>query len=201
MFYSLSEEIIDELKNRLRSTEQDYSKSRKAAANMPQTLNDFYSELNHLNFEWETREAINNGSKILGRIKILPAEQVLGSWEGIVYFKNIDHYDYMEKFKIVDFFIGEACVGFQQTDNNVDYMEYLDLGNLEAQPLSLTFEGYYQLMMMARGFLYWQRVILNLNNGSGYEPLVEKFKTYMPQLFPDFKWEDFVALYEKVKIK
>lgn len=31
--------------------------------------------------------------------------------------------------------------------------------------------------------------------------MIEQFKTYMPQIFPDFKWEEFVALYEKVRIK
>jgi hypothetical protein len=107
----------------------------------------------------------------------------------------------MENFKIVDFFADESCVGYIHDEQKVDYMQYLDLGDSEPKPLSLNFAGYLELLLTCRGFAYWQLVILHLRNGGGYESKVEEFKTYMPQLFPDFKWEEFVALYEKVRIK
>jgi hypothetical protein len=63
-------------------------------------------------------------------------------------------------------------------------------------------EGYIQLLYMARGFGYWQQTLLWLQgNPEGNPNTVEEFKTYMPKVFPDFKWEEFVALYEKVKLR
>ena len=200
--FKLSDELIDELRDIVAVKEQSLDNPVGIDdKTLPRTLANFYNELSHTHIKWQTREPIDNGQKIYGSINILKAEQVLGDWEGRVYFKEHQHYAWMEKFKIVDFFVAEACVGFIQSQNNLDYLEYLDFGEPDTEPLDLTFEGYYELMISARGFLYWQRVILHLRKGSGYEHEVNRFKTYMPQIFPDFKWEEFVALYEKVKIK
>lgn len=200
--FKLSDELIGELHEKIAVKEQSLDNpSPFNALLIPESLRRFYQELSHTHIKWETREAMLNESKLFGCINLLKAEQVLSDWEGIVYFKSLPHYDWMQKFKVVDFFADEACVGFIQSENNLDYMEYLDLGENETQPLSLTFEGYYELMIAARGFLYWQRAILHIRNGGGYEVDIDRFKTYMPQIFPDFKWEEFVALYERVKIK
>ena len=168
---------------------------------LPQNLTDFYQIAPRFELKWQARELKNGDSPIQGLANILKPEQVLSDWAGIVYFKDQDHYDYMEHFKIVDFFADEACVGYVHDEQKVDYMQYLDLGAQEPQPLDLNFAGYLELLLACRGYAYWQLVILHLRNGSGHENKVEEFKTFMPQLFPDFKWEDFVALYHKVRIK
>ena len=191
------------LKNTLTITKfNSKNASSEPSESLPGTLKDFYKSLSHLEYNWDTIELVDeSGIKLKGRINILKAEEVLHDWEGTVYFKDIDHYDYMENFKVVDYFVSEACVGYIHDENKSDYMRFLSLGDTEAKPLSLDFAGYIELLFACRGFLYWQLVILNLRNGKGDESVVEKFKTYMPQIFPDFKWEEFVGLYERVRIK
>ena len=70
------------------------------------------------------------------------------------------------------------------------------------QGLNVDMEGYIQLLNMSGGFAYWQESLLFLQgNSEATLDSIEKFKKYMPLIFPDFKWDEFVALYERVKIK
>ena len=111
---------------------------------------------------------------------------------------------YMHNLWMLDYFIPEACIGFfmaepgQKPDDELYYLYFED----EPQGLNVDMDGYVQLLYQARGFAYWQLALLFLQtNRKRKVPEVEEFKKYMPLIFPDFKWEEFVALYEKVKIK
>ena len=77
----------------------------------------------------------------------------------------------------------------------------MEIGEDRTTTLGLDFNGYLEMMLAAKGWALWQRIIINLQLGTKYKSEVDDFKKYMPQLFPDFKWENFVALYEKVRIK
>ena len=167
----------------------------------PNNLKAFYKMTNGYGSEWETEEAIANGKSIYGKIKLLPSEDVLSDWEGTVYFKDNPDSG-MENFKIVDFFWEQSCVGFfyDESETDGDLMMYYDF---EDFPMSLdvNFSGYLELLFMARGYYDWQRILLHFNGEEKNEEFIKQFKKYMPKLFPDFKWDEFVALYEKVKIK
>ena len=197
----LIDEIEETKSELLQRTLYNIKRGGEVSEELPGNLIEFYKNFHHLNYEWETREHMPNGEKVYGCINIKSAEAVLGSWEGTVYFKNIDHYDYMENFKVVDYFVAEACVGYIHDENRSDYMRFLFQGDTEAKPLGLDFAGYLELLFACRGYLYWQLVILHLRNGKGDESVVENFRTYMPQIFPEFKWEEFVGLWERVRIK
>lgn len=102
------------------------------------------------------------------------------------------------------FFIGEACAGFYLGDgvnppDNEMYMHRWGEGE-EPEGLNVAFDGYVQLMYYARGWLYWQNVIMGLQGKSDYGK-TERFKSELPLVFPDFKWEEFVSLYESVKLR
>jgi len=197
----MHEEISSTLEDRIDMTNYDARKSNSELdGRLPIMLTDFYKILNHLNYEWETKELVDeSGIKLKGRINILKAESVLSDWKEVVYFDG-DSAE-LKQFKIVDNFVPEAHCGFLLNGDNSDVMYYHESGEPELEPMGVDFNGYLELMFAARGFWYWQRVILNLTTGEGYGHNVEEFKTYMPQIFPDFKWEEFVALYEKVRIK
>jgi hypothetical protein len=179
------------------------------SSELPDNLIEFYKEIECFQLKWEANNLKNVDVPISGSINILKPDVVLSSWEGRIYISNPDYPDYEEPlkdFKIVDHFESEACVGYTQDERRMDFMEYLDIGDSETERLDLDFAGYMDMMLAARGYTYWQLVILHLRNQlsgreDAYDYGVDKFKTYMPQLFPDFKWEDFVALYERVRIK
>ena len=156
----------------------------------------FYSEISLHKLEW-TNGANNS---IRGFINILPIEQAVGSWDGIIYFKGSN--EGLKNFKPFDFFLPECCVGFYLADENENPNEELCAYDLEdePEPLNVNMEGYIQLLYMARGFSYWSYVLRGLEGGRDYG-VTEKFKKAMPEVFPDFKWEDFVALYDKVKLR
>ena len=103
-----------------------------------------------------------------------------------------------------DNFVPEACVGYYvapQGQKPNDELYFLNFGE-EPQGMNVNADGYIQLLYMARGFAYWQMALLSFqNNPTTDENAVEEFRHWMPIVFPDFKWEEFVALYEKVKIK
>lgn len=193
----ISETLGDKLKVTLISAK---SAKEPPSPDLPVNLQNFYKQVTHLQYKWETKEPID-GRIIQGSINILPQKEVLDDWQGVTYLEDTPHYDDIEDFKVVDFFDDLACVGYINTKRKVDYMQYLRIGSMELDPLDLDFDGYIELMFAARGFSYWPKVIIDLRAGEELGPDSETFKTYMPQIFPNFKWEDFVALYEKVRIK
>ena len=106
--------------------------------------------------------------------------------------------------RILDYFVPEACVGYyiaedgEQANEELYFLFFQD----KPQGLNVDMEGYIQLLNMSGGFAYWQESLLFLQgNSEATLDSIEKFKKYMPLIFPDFKWDEFVALYERVKIK
>ena len=134
-------------------------------------------------------------------------------WKDELYFKKpgeegFNEEDDLRKFKVVDLIYDNHCAGYvDYSDGRTEVMYYLEMGESKAISLDLDFNGYMEMLLAAKAWGLWQRVIVNLKYGDNipyaeiYESEMEDFKTCMPQLFPDFKWEDFEALYEKVRIK
>lgn len=178
--------------------------------NLPAALTDFYKQQTHLTYEWEAKELRNdNGQKLSGSINILSADKVLADSKvlypvveldenGNEYEHNVKS-EHLKGYKQVDFFTGQSSCGFYQNESN-GLMYYHDHGDTKAQSLGVDFNGYLELMFAARGFLFWQQALLKMKTG-GWSRSADLFKADMPKLFPDFKWEEFVALYERVRIK
>ena len=157
---------------------------------IPSKVLDYYKVLQHCEFIWTYKKK----SGIRGFLNIIPLRDPT----------KVTLEDYQYGLTIFDNFVPEACVGYYvaepgETPNEELYFLYFED---KPQPLNLDVEGYMQLLYLVRGFAYWQDVILFLQgNPEAMQSSVDEFKTYMPQVFPDFKWEDFVALYEKVKLR
>lgn len=161
----------------------------------PDSIKTFYSQLNGVITHWIHSDNKNDPS-ITGHVKLLSAKDVGSIGRDIIWFDHTPTNDPLRLFKIIDFFMDEAAVGFYE---NGDEEMYLYQFEGSPAPLGVNFEGYIRLLCEAKGFFYWQQVLLALKTKK--ENLESKnFKTYMPQIFPDFRYDDFVKLYEEVKI-
>jgi hypothetical protein len=135
-----------------------------------------------------------NDEEIRGFTNIIPLKESIED----------DEPKYMHGLRMLDYFVPEACVGFYLAKKNQkpdDELYYLYFEN-EPVGLNVDMDGYVQLLYMSRGYAHWQKALLffqgNKDVGVSW---IENFKMSMSQVFPDFKWEDFVALYEKVKLR
>ena len=87
---------------------------------------------------------------------------------------------------------------FPSHDTNIQSVYYLH-GDNELSNLDLDFHGYTEMAYEARVFNYWQRVLLEYTKGNSSE-ITEAFKTEMPQIFPDWRWESFIEKFESLRI-
>jgi hypothetical protein len=161
-------------------------------------LKAFYSEVKIFELWWH-HDDYQEINQACGKINILPIETVLGNWEGIVWFKeNPDDYG-LKDFKIFDFFVDEACVGFYDLPKKNEELYFLYFEDAPVS-LGLNIEGYIEMLGMSYGFFYWQKAIIEIITGKE-NPESKDFKHYMPLLFPEFSYEKFVELYHQVKLK
>jgi len=189
--YRASESI--DLKNYSRRFEANKRVIKKAIERGLHASNiEFYEKMDGLVFEWESKQ----NQEIQGNINILHLDDVLQSWKDIIYFDEDSDFIH---FVPIDFFQDEACVGtFIGAESSP--MLYLYRFDAEAIPLYLNLNGYVDLAIYAKGFLYWQYAILahlsqedNLTN--------DTFKAEMPKIFPEFDFHTFIQMYEDLKIQ
>jgi hypothetical protein len=69
----------------------------------------------------------------------------------------------------------------------------------ELHPLHIKFYGYIKLLEIFKGFGWWQNALVQISTGK-HQSSVDSFKEKMPQIFPNFNWDQFVALYESLRI-
>jgi len=157
-----------------------------------------YSQVKEVDIGWKSFK-FEKEPQVKGKIKILPFKQVFGDWEGIVWFNNHPNDKGLRHFRILDFFSNEACVGFYDSEDKSRELFYLYFGEKPIS-LSLDVEGYCQMLQKTFGYFYWQLAIIEIKtNKSGIES--RDFKKYMPQLFQDFNYDEFVSLYHQIQIK
>lgn len=165
---------------------------------MPSSVFDFHQDLNGLTIEWTTTAEIPD---VKGSVKILSLKDILKDWKGIVYFDFTDDTDRIKKFYPIDFFIDEACVGaFLNEIDNQDCSLYLYGFGDEPINLNLDINGYIQMMVASKGFLYWQYSIIEILEGQE-NPVSQRFKEWMPKLFPNFNWQEYVNTCNQLKIE
>lgn len=169
----------------------------KVKAEWPTAIKAFYSELNGVNMHW-THANFENQAKVCGKVKLLDIDSMNTDGNGLVWFEHTPIDSPLRNFKLIDFFADEAAVGFFESANSNPEM-HLYLFEGMPMPLGLDLEGYIKLLCQTRGFYYWQQAILALKNNQDNQESAN-FKLYMPQIFPEFKFEDFAALYQSVRI-
>lgn len=138
LFGNFSHELVTVLQHSVTVTKQELDDPAPLpVGDIPSSLAEFYNTLSHLNIEWETKEITNTtGQKLKGRINIIKAEQVLRDWKGVTYFDDKNASEAEKNFKVVDFFVDEACAGYIQNATDSNQMYYLYFED-EPQPMGV----------------------------------------------------------------
>ncbi len=159
-----------------------------------------HREMNGLTIYWVPEEA--EDPDVIGKVKIIPVEEILQDWKDVVFFDFTPQDERIRYFHPIDFFVDECCTGAflnEPASNQEDISLYLYRFEGEPIKLYLGMEGYLKMLIAAKGFLYWQYSILEILEGRE-NPTSKKFKDWMPRLFEEFSWEDYVALYQEVRL-
>ena len=163
------------------------------------TVLDFYDVSDGFEIGWQPVDAALKTHDIAGRVKVNPFQQVMRNWGGVVYFDDEPENGPRRKFFPTDFFVDEAAAGFC-TLEGYRHMIYLFKFEGELIPLEVSFEGYLRCMLMARGCVYWQYLLLELTSGQENE-VSRRIKEFLPRLFPDFEFQAFARLFNDVRIQ
>ena len=150
--------------------------------------NTLYDHFNGVTMKWIGKEKEIPG--VEGSIKILKMEKMMQDW-------NLDRDDpAMKDFFILDYFADETCVGFYK---GFDLLYLYDMGG-ETQALQLDFNGYLEICLAAKGFLYWPVIVRSFIDNEVI-PEAERFDKYMPEIFEGTSVAKLKEVFERVKIK
>ncbi len=161
------------------------------------SLKDFYTQTNGYMLQWSHKKVKDRFAT--GAVDILNLNKVLGDWKGVLWFEGAAKDDPMKNFRVLDYVTDEVFVGFYVNSEKQDHLFYYSISDVPVS-LKLDMQGYIQIMCFCHGFKFWQKAILSILDKKEY-PETEHFKKYMPQLFNDFKYTDFEALYQSIKLK
>jgi hypothetical protein len=171
-------------------------REKALAAGAPPPLVAFYEGSNGFDLNWTGVDAPTR--ELSGRARLLPLSEALQNWRGVVYFDDTPKDDSLHSFRPFDFFTDEAHVGLywrKDQDNSV----YLHDFGTKPLRLDLDVAGYVELLLLARGFLYWQHAVLTLKTGVR-NASADEFRKQMPKLFSGFAFEDFASAYERLRL-
>lgn len=206
-FSTLINELEDELDSNPNITVINFrtplalNKKEKEVAKKvtPSDIFNFHKNLNGLNIEWKTKKKQNPNVK--GSVKVLSLYEILQNWKDIVYFDFTPERGRIRNFHPIDFFIDEACAGaFLNEDSQQDSSLYLYSFETEPISLNLNIDGYIQMLVTSKGFLYWQYAIIEILSNQE-NPVSQRFKEWMPKIFPGFSWQEYVQKYNQLKIQ
>lgn len=190
--YIINEDDLFKLDN-LRSVH----KSDDVTAFADPVLNRFYSCFTHWNVKWTIRKDAKIPVQAEGVFNLYPVERIFINWDNE--FGGNSWAPDMKGFRPLDMFYESAgCVGFYINRTNKEGL-YLYEFDGETYPLHINFEGYLKLLSMSKGFGWWQSTLVELSTGVP-QSNVDDFKEKMPQIFPDFNYDEFAALYESLRI-
>lgn len=176
------------------------------------SLQGFYSLTNGYSDYWEGKiPTRKKGEKVTerGMIDIVPLEDMFAGHNLVqleadnnYYIEGEDGFSKTGQFIPIDN-IEDICAGVFSKENNDEMMYFHDFG-VGFYPLKVNFESYLELAFAARGYIMWQYVLVYLEYGKHDsakfgEGRFEEFSEDMPLLFPDFKLDEFIELYESLK--
>lgn len=159
----------------------------------PSSLINLYESMNGFIVDWKTKTKLGFSAK--GKLNILPLEETFKDWKEVVYFVDSD--ERLKHFIPIDFFADEACIGIYVGEYSEDCAYFFNFAE-DPKPLFIDMCQYFDLALMARGFLYWQYVIFSINENEQYST-VEDFKDIMPKIFKNFNYENLVEMYKEFR--
>ena len=155
----------------------------------------FYESLELLKLYWKTFDKYE--IQVEGSFDINPIQKVMFNWDDDL--GGNDWAPDMKGFRPLDmFYDSDGFVGFyvEREDKKGLYLVHSDSS---VSPLHIDFEGYLKLLIMSKGFGWWQNALVEISTGA-HQPNVDSFKENMPKIFPEFNYEEFKNLYESLRI-
>ncbi|WMX13415.1 MULTISPECIES: hypothetical protein [unclassified Aureispira] len=177
--------IYNEVKSQYTEKESEFIK-----ANGLETL---YSSLTELRLHWKHRDK----REIQGTFHFYPVNRLMINWDED--FGGHDWAPNMKGFRPLDmFYESNGCVGFF-VDRPDKTGLYLHAFESNVEPLNVDLEGYLKLLIVSKGFSWWQIVLVSHIKGT-HEAGLTQFRESMPELFSNFDFDKFIELYESVRI-
>lgn len=158
------------------------------------TILRFYKCLNWWKLSWKTK----TNPKIEGTFEFIPFERIISnSWDDDL--GGNDWAPDMKGFRPLDmFYNSDGFVGFYIGRNDKKGL-YLVHSDSSISPLNIDLEGYLNLLGLSKGFGWWQNALVEISTGID-QPNVDSFKENMPKIFPEFNYEEFVSMYNSLRL-
>lgn len=150
----------------------------------------FYKKFNGFACKWQ---AIDKNNDVSGSVALLKMEQMLP-----VQYKSFEPFEVPTEFCPIDVFNSEALVGFYKGSNKNSKLYLYDHSH-DPQCLGVNIFGYFELMLYAKAYRYWQYLILEILHNE-IATTGEQMRSNMSDLFSDFTMAGFAELYMKHQI-
>ena len=148
--------------------------------------------------EWDKNksEGVGGNMKLVG-VKSLFEDDLSDIYDEEMIEENED----IQYFRPFDYATPEAQCGFVIKPEEIySSVYYNQAGRSSLHNLDLDYEGYTQMALEARVFYHWQVVLLHYSGWGFGEQETIHFKKHMPEIFPDWTWEKFIARYEELRL-
>ena len=141
-------------------------------------------------------------SGVGGNIKFIDMKSLFEEDLSDVYdTEMIEENEDIQFFRPWDYGTPEAQCGFVIKPEEIyPSVYYNQTGRSSLHSLDLDYEGYTQMALEARVFYHWQVVLLHHAGWNFGEEETIHFKKHMPEIFPDWTWEKFIARYEELRL-
>ncbi|MCU0375692.1 MAG: hypothetical protein MUF24_10320 [Chitinophagaceae bacterium] len=150
----------------------------------------FYKKFNGFACKWQ---AIDKNRDVSGSVAFLRMEQMLP-----IQNKNFEPFEVPTEFCPIDVFNPEALVGFYKGSNKNSKL-YLYDHTHDPKNLGVDIFGYFELMLYAKAYRYWQYLILEILHNE-VATIGEQLRSNISGLFSDFTMVGFTELYTKHQI-
>jgi hypothetical protein len=181
--------------NRFDPTQQELDFLDEEKKNIDNSFIQFYKQTGSYSLAWQN--ALGLSEDLQGSVKIISVIKALSDWKEVVYFEDDSP---LKHFKILDHFVNEACCGFYTLEAKTaspKLVYYYDFSN-EPSSLQLTVNEYIIMMLEAKGFLYWQRVLRDNLRGEE-SPHTALMKQDLNKVFPEFNFDSFISRFNDLK--
>lgn len=158
---------------------------------LPGGIEELYSEMNGFSLAWEHHDGSEDSSQRGGAMALVPLARIFASWKDVTWWDDFEGGDRFRAVKPFDIFVSEACAAFWQEPGSPPASGVVFHAFGEGTcALNLSFPAYLDRLFEARGYLYWQ---LAFCPDRQEDPSVGTFRQRMPELFPDFDYDQFVS--------
>ncbi|WP_108808607.1 hypothetical protein [Aquimarina spinulae] len=163
------------------------------------SFQEMYNKTNGLEINWKA----NNIEQAYGNLEFIDFETIVGSWEGQVFERDdLEFNELLEFYHPFDNVSPEFSCGFI-IDNETGTWESIythTWGERSTKSLDINFEGYITMLYESRAYKNWPLILLDIQYESFESDLIKDFKSHMPQLFPDFDWNNYLEKYNSLRL-